>query len=46
MIMRSFEIREKENVVVDAISKKYEAEGSLFSLSFIVDDWLNEFFQE
>jgi len=44
--MRSFEIRKKENLVVDAISKKYEVEGSLFSLSFILHDWLNEFFQE
>jgi hypothetical protein len=26
----------KENVVVDALSRKYEEEGSLFSLSFIV----------
>jgi hypothetical protein len=30
----------KENVVVDALSKKYEEEGSLFSLSFIVLNWL------
>jgi hypothetical protein len=30
----------KENVVVDALSKKYEEEGSLFSLSFIVVNWL------
>ena len=29
----------KENVVVDALSRKYE-EGSLFSLSFIVANWL------
>jgi hypothetical protein len=28
----------KDNVVVDALSKKYEDEGSLFSLSFIVPD--------
>jgi hypothetical protein len=27
-------------VVVDALSRKYEDEGSLFSLSFIVPDWL------
>jgi hypothetical protein len=27
-------------VVADAISHKYEDEGSLFSLSFIVPDWL------
>jgi hypothetical protein len=30
----------KDNVVVDALSKKYEDEVSLFSLSFIVRDWL------
>jgi hypothetical protein len=30
----------KDNVDVDALSKKYEDEGSLFSLSFIVPDWL------
>jgi hypothetical protein len=30
----------KENVVVDALSRKYEEEGSLFLLSFIVVDWL------
>jgi hypothetical protein len=30
----------KDNVVVDALSQKYEDEGSLFSLSFIVPDWL------
>jgi hypothetical protein len=29
-----------ENVVVDAPSRKYEDEGSLFSQSFIVVDWL------
>jgi hypothetical protein len=28
----------KEDVVVDALSRKYEEEGSLFSLSFIVAD--------
>jgi hypothetical protein len=33
----------KENVVVDALSRKYEEEGSLFSLSFIVADWLQVF---
>jgi hypothetical protein len=26
----------KENVVVDSLSQKYEEEGSLFSLSFII----------
>jgi hypothetical protein len=30
----------KENAVVVALSRKYEDEGSLFSLSFIVPDWL------
>jgi hypothetical protein len=30
----------KDNVVTDALSRKYEDEGSLFSLSFIVPDWL------
>jgi len=30
----------KKNVVVDALSKKYEEDESLFSLSFIVVDWL------
>jgi hypothetical protein len=30
----------KDNVVVDALFQKYEEEGSLFSLSFIVPDWL------
>jgi hypothetical protein len=28
----------KENVVVGALSKKYEEEGSPFSLSFIIAD--------
>jgi hypothetical protein len=30
----------KENMVVDNISRKYEEEGSLFSLSFIVLYWI------
>jgi hypothetical protein len=30
----------KDNVVADALSQKYEDEGSLFSLSFIVPYWL------
>jgi hypothetical protein len=30
----------KQNVVSDTLSLKYEDEGSLFSLSFIVLDWL------
>jgi hypothetical protein len=29
----------KDNVVVDALSQKYEDEESIFSLSFIVPDW-------
>jgi hypothetical protein len=33
-------------VVADALSLKYEDEGSLFSLSFIVPDWLQDVFQE
>jgi hypothetical protein len=33
-------------VVLDALSRKYEEEGSLFSLSFIVPDWLQVVFQE
>jgi hypothetical protein len=39
----------KENVVADALSRKYE-EGFLFSLSFIVANWLevvqHEWFQD
>jgi hypothetical protein len=36
----------KDNVVVDALSRKYEDDGSLFSLSFIVPDWLQAIRQE
>jgi hypothetical protein len=36
----------KDNVVADALSQKYEDEGSLFSLSFIVPDWLQAVSQE
>jgi hypothetical protein len=40
----------KENVVANDISRKYEEEGSLFSLSFIVVYWLklvhHEWFQD
>jgi hypothetical protein len=40
----------KENMVVDALSRKYEEEGSLFSLSFVVADSLQgvrrEWFQD
>jgi hypothetical protein len=33
-------------VVSNFFSKKYEEEGSLFGLSFIVADWLNVVFHE
>jgi hypothetical protein len=36
----------KDNVVADALSQKYEDEGYLFSLSFIVPDWLQAVRQE
>jgi hypothetical protein len=36
----------KDNVVADALSQKYEEEGSCFSLSFIVPDWLQVVRQE
>ena len=36
----------KDNVVADALSQKYEDEGSIFSLSFIVPDWLQVVRQE
>jgi hypothetical protein len=36
----------KDNFMVDALSRKYEDEGSLFSLSFIVPDWLQAMRQE
>jgi hypothetical protein len=38
--------KEKDNVMADALSQKYEDEGSLFSLSFIVPDWLQAVCQE
>jgi hypothetical protein len=38
--------KDKDNVVADAISQKYEDEGSLFSLSFIVPYWLQDVRQE
>jgi hypothetical protein len=38
--------KDKDNVVADALSWKYEDEGSLFSLSFIVPDWLQAVRQE
>jgi hypothetical protein len=36
----------KYNVVADELSRKYEDKGSLFSLSFIVPDWLQDVCQE
>jgi hypothetical protein len=36
----------KDNVMADALSQKYEDKGSLFSLSFIVPDWLQVVRQE
>jgi hypothetical protein len=36
----------KDNVMADALSWKYEDEGSLFSLSFIVPDWFQDVRQE
>jgi hypothetical protein len=36
----------KENVVADALFCRYEDEGSLFSFSFIVPDWLQVVCQE
>jgi hypothetical protein len=36
----------KENVVANSLSRKYEEEGSLFSLSFIVLYWLQFVHQE
>lgn len=32
----------KENVMVDALSRKYEEEGSLFALSLPVTNWIAE----
>jgi hypothetical protein len=36
----------KDNVVADALSQKYEDEGSLFSLSFVIPDCLQAIRQE
>jgi hypothetical protein len=36
----------KDNVMADALSWKYEDEGSLFSLFFIVPNWLQAVHQE
>ena len=32
----------KDNVVADSLSRKYEDEGYIFSLSFIILDWLHD----
>jgi hypothetical protein len=42
MIMRSYIKKEKDNIVVDALSRQYENEGSLFSLSLPVPNWIEE----
>ena len=36
----------KENVVADALSKQFEEEESLFALSSLVQDWIDEARQE
>jgi hypothetical protein len=36
----------KENIVADALSRKHEEEGSLFCLSLLVPDWIEEVCQE
>ena len=36
----------KDNVVVDALSRQYEDEGSLFALSLPVPNWIEELQQE
>ena len=36
----------KDNVVTNARSRKYEDEGSIFFLSFIVQDWIQAIHQE
>jgi hypothetical protein len=36
----------KDNIVVDALSRQHEEEGSLFSLSLSVPDWFEEVRQE
>jgi hypothetical protein len=38
--------KEKENVVVNVVSRKYKDEGSLFSLSFFVSNWIEVVRQE
>ena len=39
MIIRS-STKKKDNVVAAALSEKYEDEGSLFSLSSLVQEWI------
>ena len=46
MIMRSFIKKGKGNAVADALSRKYEDEGSLFSLSSLVQKWVEKECQE
>jgi hypothetical protein len=36
----------KDNIVADALSRKHEEEGSLFSLSLPIPDWIEEVYQE
>jgi hypothetical protein len=36
----------KENVGAKALSRKYDEEGSIFSLSFLVPNWLQVVCQE
>ena len=46
MIMRSSIKKGKDIVVEDTISRKYEDEGSLFSLSSLAPKWLEEAHQK
>jgi hypothetical protein len=36
----------KYNILSDALSRQHEEYGSLFSLSLLVPDWIDEVFQE
>jgi hypothetical protein len=38
--------KDKENVVSDTLSMKYDEEGSIFSLSFLMPNWLWVVYQE
>ena len=40
--MISFIKKGKDNVVAYALSRKYEDEGSLFSLSYAILEWVEE----